>query len=102
VRAIAVIADIRQHLVVGLGNPGPAYASTRHNIGFMVVDRLVRKYGLIDSCSGADAGDCRRAYIAGVPLLAAKPMAYMNRSGGPVGDIVNLRDSMRGYGRHPR
>jgi PTH1 family peptidyl-tRNA hydrolase len=87
VPAIAVIVDIRQHLVVGLGNPGPAYASTRHNIGFMVVDRLVQKFGLIDRSSGADAV-IAGGHISNVPLLVAKPMAYMNRSGGPVGDIV--------------
>ena len=85
--AIAVIVDIRQHLVVGLGNPGPAYASTRHNIGFMVVDRLMQKFGLIDRSSGADAV-IAGGHISNVPLLVAKPMAYMNRSGGPVGDIV--------------
>jgi PTH1 family peptidyl-tRNA hydrolase len=87
VPAIAVIVDIRQHLVVGLGNPGPAYASTRHNIGFMVVDRLVQKFGLIDRSSGADAV-IAGGHISNVPLLVAKPLAYMNRSGGPVGDIV--------------
>jgi peptidyl-tRNA hydrolase, PTH1 family len=38
--------DKRRRLIVGLGNPGPAYASARHNIGFMAVDRLVATYGL--------------------------------------------------------
>lgn len=79
--------DIRQHLVVGLGNPGPAYASTRHNIGFMVVDRLIRKYGLIDRNSRIDAV-VAGGHIADLPLLATKPLTYMNRSGGPVGDIA--------------
>jgi PTH1 family peptidyl-tRNA hydrolase len=79
--------EIRPRLIVGLGNPGPAYAGTRHNIGFMAVDRLVRKYGLI-ACRSWINAEIAEGNIAGVRVLAAKPMAYMNRSGGPVSDIV--------------
>ena len=83
------MAEIRQHLIVGLGNPGPAYASTRHNIGFMVIDRLVREYGLT-ACSNRIYAQTAQGDIAGVPVLAAKPLAFMNRSGDPVGDIVRI------------
>jgi PTH1 family peptidyl-tRNA hydrolase len=80
-------AEIRQHLIVGLGNPGPEYASTRHNVGFMVVDRLVREYGMTVCRSRVNA-EIAQGDIAGVPVLAARPMAYMNRSGDPVSSIV--------------
>jgi len=85
--AIAMMAEIRQHLIVGLGNPGPVYALTRHNIGFMVVDQLVREYGLI-GCRSRINAEIAQGDISGVRVLAAKPMAYMNRSGDPVSDIV--------------
>ena len=85
--AIAMMAEIRQHLIVGLGNPGPVYASTRHNIGFMAVDRLVREYGLT-ACRSRINAEIAEGDIAGVPVITAKPMAYMNRSGDPVGNIV--------------
>lgn len=81
------MADIRKYLIIGLGNPGPAYASNRHNIGFMAVDRLVREHGLTALSSWINA-EIAEGEIAGVPILAAKPLAYMNRSGDPVGDIV--------------
>ncbi|HSO20936.1 MAG TPA: aminoacyl-tRNA hydrolase [Desulfosarcina sp.] len=81
------MADIRQRLIVGLGNPGPAYAMTRHNVGFMIVDRLIKKYAMAALDSRADA-QLARGDIAGLPSLAVKPMAFMNRSGGPVGDII--------------
>jgi PTH1 family peptidyl-tRNA hydrolase len=80
-------AETRHHLIVGLGNPGPVYAATRHNIGFMAVERLVRKYGLIACCSRSNA-EIAQGIMAGVPVLAARPMTYMNRSGGPVSSIV--------------
>lgn len=74
-------------MIVGLGNPGPAYASTRHNIGFMAVDRLVREYRLTVSRSRINA-EIAEGDIRGVPVLVAKPLAFMNRSGDPVGGIV--------------
>jgi PTH1 family peptidyl-tRNA hydrolase len=73
-------------MIVGLGNPGPAYAATRHNIGFLAIDRLVQKYGLVARSSRLNA-DIAEGRIAGIPVLAVKPMAYMNRSGGPVSEI---------------
>jgi len=61
--------------VVGLGNPGPAYAQTRHNAGFLVLDVLARRQGLAFRC-GRLADE---APWGQVTLL--KPQAYMNRSG---------------------
>ncbi len=87
--AIAAMADIGKHLIVGLGNPGPTYASTRHNIGFLAVDRLVREYGLT-ACSSRIKVQIAAGQIAGIPVLAAKPLDFMNRSGSPVGEIVRI------------
>ena len=81
------MADSRTILIVGLGNPGPAYTLTRHNIGFQVVDRIVEKNRLAAVGSPIQA-DIAEGNIAGIPVLAAKPLAYMNRSGGPVRDIL--------------
>ena len=80
--------DFRQHLIVGLGNPGPTYASTRHNIGFMVIDRLVRKHGLSSRHSRIQA-DLAEGTIAGIPVMVVKPLSFMNRSGVPVGEILH-------------
>ncbi len=80
-------AEIRHRLIVGLGNPGPVYATTRHNIGFMAVDRLVRRYGLV-ACRSRINAEIAEGDITGVRALTAKPMAYMNRSGDPVSIIV--------------
>lgn len=82
------MGDHRTHLIVGLGNPGAAYAATRHNIGFMVVDRLVRQYAMAAQPFPRQV-QLARGRRFGLALLAAKPMTYMNRSGGPVGDILH-------------
>lgn len=75
-------------LVVGLGNPGPDYAATRHNAGFLVVDELVRRVGgrLKSHKSRADVCEAR---LADTPVALAEPRSYMNESGGPV---ASLRD----------
>jgi PTH1 family peptidyl-tRNA hydrolase len=80
------MADNRLRLIVGLGNPGPTYAATRHNIGFLAIDRLVQEHGLGARSSRINA-DIAEGRVAGIPVLAVKPLAFMNRSGGPVSDI---------------
>ncbi|WP_319408169.1 aminoacyl-tRNA hydrolase [uncultured Desulfosarcina sp.] len=82
-------AESRQHLVVGLGNPGQVYASTRHNIGFMAADRLIREHGLT-ACRSRVNAEVAEGDIAGVPVMIAKPLAFMNRSGGPVRSIIQI------------
>ncbi|TXS55539.1 aminoacyl-tRNA hydrolase [Streptomyces sp. t39] len=81
-------------LIVGLGNPGPGYAGNRHNIGFMVADLLAERIGgsfkraqktqaqVLEGRIGPAGPMSRR-------VILAKPMSYMNLSGGPV---TALRD----------
>jgi PTH1 family peptidyl-tRNA hydrolase len=66
--------------VVGLGNPGSEYAGTRHNLGFLVVDELLRRAGVR---ARRGAGDYRAALapVAGRTVLLVKPSTYVNRSG---------------------
>ena len=67
-------------LVLGLGNPGPRYAETRHNVGFRVVDELARRHGIGD-WERYLLGDLRTLDL-GDGVIAAKPMTFMNLSGG--------------------
>ncbi len=75
-------------LVVGLGNPGEEYAGNRHNIGFMVADLLADRMGgrFKSHKSRAQVAEGR---ISGRRVVLAKPMSFMNVSGGPV---TALRD----------
>jgi peptidyl-tRNA hydrolase, PTH1 family len=75
-------SDDRQ-LVVGLGNPGPRYAGTRHNVGFLVVDLLAERMGGRFKAHRGRA-DVVEGRLAGVPAVLAKPRSYMNESGGPI------------------
>jgi peptidyl-tRNA hydrolase, PTH1 family len=71
-------------MIVGLGNPGPEYAQTRHNAGFWLVDRLVDRHGGSFRTERKFAAEVAAARIEGVDILLLKPQAFMNRSGGPV------------------
>lgn len=73
--------------VIGLGNPGKEYENTRHNVGFRVVDRLVRIYsaGMQERKFRASWG---HAAAEGRKILFVKPLTYMNRSGEAVGEIL--------------
>ena len=67
-------------LVAGLGNPGPEYAATRHNIGFMVVDQFAAQFG--STWEKSTKWDALSAKCGAVLLV--KPMSFMNRSGYPL------------------
>lgn len=74
-------------LIVGLGNPGPEYEWSPHNVGFLAVERLASRNSIRvnrpDSQSLVGVGS-----IAGNPVVLAKPQSYMNLSGGPVRLLV--------------
>ncbi len=72
------------HLIAGLGNPGPEYHETRHNAGFMVLDRLADLAG-ISVTRKAFAGLCGEGRWQGSRLFLLKPQTYMNLSGRSVG-----------------
>lgn len=75
--------------VVGLGNPGRKYDETRHNAGFMVVDRLARRWGVDCSKSqfGALVGEGR---IGQDKAVMVKPQSFMNRSGTPTRSLLGF------------
>ena len=77
-------------LVVGLGNPGPRYETTRHNVGFMVANVLAARLGTgfkVHKKSGAEVTTGR---LGGRSVVLAKPRVYMNESGRQVGPLANF------------
>lgn len=83
-------------LIAGLGNPGPQYAGNRHNIGFMIADLLAARIGGSFKTHRARAqvleGRIGTPGISSQRIILAKPMSFMNVSGGPV---TALRDFYR-------
>lgn len=75
-------------LVVGLGNPGPEYAETRHNVGFRVVDLLATRAGGGRFSKHRSNADVLEGRLAGRRVVLAKPRTYMNVSGGPVANLA--------------
>lgn len=77
-------------LIVGLGNPGPSYQSTRHNAGFLAVDRLVRRHAPGAPLRKRFASELAEGSIGEERCLFLKPQGYMNRSGDAVGEALNF------------
>ncbi|MDD2817785.1 MAG: aminoacyl-tRNA hydrolase [Candidatus Nanopelagicales bacterium] len=83
-------------MIVGLGNPGPEYATTRHNVGFMVVDELAARMrgtlsrhkravaGVVEGRIGNPGADAR--------VVLVEPWSFMNTSGGPVKALMQFYD----------
>jgi peptidyl-tRNA hydrolase, PTH1 family len=76
-------------LIVGLGNPGARYERNRHNIGFMAVDRIVRRHGFGPFRSKFQ-GAIAEGEIGGERVYALKPQTYMNASGDSVGEVARF------------
>jgi peptidyl-tRNA hydrolase, PTH1 family len=92
-------------LIVGLGNPGPRYADTRHNAGFWFVDQLSRERGGAFRADSRYEGEVTRFTAAGTSCLLLKPLTFMNKSGSavqklaafyriPPGDILVVHDEL--------
>lgn len=76
-------------LLVGLGNPGPKYARTRHNIGFMAVEEIVRRHSF-GPWRARFQGQCAEAVVDDEKVIALKPETWMNNSGRAVGEAVRF------------
>jgi PTH1 family peptidyl-tRNA hydrolase len=82
-------------IVAGLGNPGPAYAGHRHNVGYLVADELVRRLGApfkAHKASRAEVAEGRLG-VPGTPgprLVVIRPRCYMNEVGGPVKALLSF------------
>jgi len=77
-------------LVVGLGNPGPVYAKTRHNLGFMVANLLAARAGSAFKAHKKSGADVATGRLAGRPVVLGKPRSYMNESGRQVAALAKF------------
>ncbi len=76
------------YLIVGLGNPGADYARTRHNVGFLAVERLAERWRASWDYEKKFNARLARAQLKGRRLLLCQPQTYMNSSGQTVGALM--------------
>ena len=88
-REAANAGEGERFLIVGLGNTGRKYAGNRHNIGFMAVDRLAAKYGLLSN-RVQNKALVANGRLANHPVILAKPQTMMNGSGDAVGPLAKF------------
>jgi len=82
----AIGAEVK--VVIGLGNPGSQYERTRHNVGWLVLDRLAERAGLAGRHKAKDAAVTVRGRHRGIDLVLVKPTTYMNLSGVAVRKVL--------------
>ncbi|NMB60925.1 MAG: aminoacyl-tRNA hydrolase [Chloroflexi bacterium] len=78
-----------KYLIVGLGNPGKQYEASRHNVGFMAVDRLAARWQ-IEMRRHRKNAQTGEGKFDGIPVVLAKPQTFMNNSGLSVGPLQRL------------
>ncbi|MDB4349603.1 aminoacyl-tRNA hydrolase [Omnitrophica bacterium] len=78
-------------LIVGLGNPGFKYRATRHNIGFMILDKIASRFGIRIN-NRLFSSLCGKGSIGESEVLLVKPLTYMNLAGKAVFEIVRKND----------
>jgi PTH1 family peptidyl-tRNA hydrolase len=83
------VATSDRWLIAGLGNPGPQYAGNRHNVGYMVCDEIAGELGVTFKRDRSRAF-VANASMAGASVVLAKPLSFMNVSGGPVAALRNF------------
>ena len=76
-------------MFVGLGNPGTKYQHNRHNVGFMIIDKLADDYGF-DSWKSKSGAQIATGRIGMTKILAVKPQSFMNKSGLPVSELARF------------
>ena len=76
-------------LIVGLGNPGPEYLKTRHNAGFMAIERLANRHGMSNAKMKFHAG-VLEGFIHSKKVMLMQPTTFMNRSGLSVGEAASF------------
>ncbi|MDP6979293.1 MAG: aminoacyl-tRNA hydrolase, partial [Myxococcota bacterium] len=74
-------------VLVGLGNPGPRYFATRHNLGFELIDRFAARHGIAVN-AGRFHGQLGEGVVAQQRVVLFKPMTFMNLSGMAVAELV--------------
>jgi PTH1 family peptidyl-tRNA hydrolase len=79
-------------LIVGLGNPGPTYAGTRHNIGYLVADVLAERVGAAFKAHPSKRADVVEGRLADQRVVIARARSYMNDSGGAVSTLAKYYD----------
>jgi PTH1 family peptidyl-tRNA hydrolase len=77
-------------LIVGLGNPGPEYARTRHNAGFWLADELARRHCGVFRSEARHQGELARVVLGGADIWLLKPSTFMNRSGGSIASVCGF------------
>lgn len=76
-------------IIIGLGNPGRQYEDTRHNAGFMVLDKFADKHE-VDISKARFNALLGEVFVNGEKVVLVKPMTYMNNSGQAVGEVLNF------------
>ena len=84
------MAGVVLKLIVGLGNPGPEYARTRHNVGFWFIDELARRHAGTLRHEPRHQCELGRIRIGATELWLAKPLTYMNASGAAVRSLAQF------------
>lgn len=81
-----------KYIVVGLGNPGDKFKRTRHNAGFLVIDKVAEEFGPVSFESFKKDAEFGRAEIANNSILLVRPLSFMNKSGESLRRFLDYRD----------
>jgi peptidyl-tRNA hydrolase, PTH1 family len=79
-------------LIVGLGNPGPKYQQTRHNVGFLVIDEVLKRLNITAKFDAKFNAEIAIAMISGEKACFMKPSTYMNLSGESIARVMKYYD----------